>query len=396
MMLQKIKNLLNTKLNVIKYFFLRHPIIYNVNKANENVYKKRALFVYQTTPFLLKEDDSLLLQHHSLKQALQIAKVIGSFSYIVDVADYRDEKYRTNNNYDLIISHNVNSRINKLNLNKDCKIIYLSSGMYHILHNKLIKARYDSLFERRKVKILPKRLASEKISFLDNVECIIGFGNEYILNTWGKIYNKPIFTFNNYGYKGTKYNIDKKNFDLAKKNYLFFSGGDMVWKGLDLLLEIFPKHPELHLYICADYINEKDFKCLYRKELFDTPNIHPIGYIRPNSNEYEQVVNKCAYIIHPSATDGQPGGVIQCMNSGLIPIISKECGINIGDEGIILNNCSIEEIEATLLQSSNRATDWLIEKSKTNRDLSNDQYSEDAFIKRWESILNSIMMNNRS
>jgi hypothetical protein len=133
---------------------------------------------------------------------------------------------------------------------------------------------------------------------------------------------------------------------------LFFASSGQVGKGLDLLLEIFPRHPDLNLNICSSFKYEKDFCKCFHNELFKTDNIHPIGRILVNSYEYENLMRKCVFCILPSCSEGQAGSVVQCMASGLIPVVTKETGIDTENFGFTFRNDSIEEIEHTILSLS--------------------------------------------
>ena len=87
----------------------------------------------------------------------------------------------------------------------------------------------------------------------------IAFGNEFATGTWREVFGGPIYSFNNYGFNGPEFPLDSKDFSAARRNFLFFASKSQVQKGLDLLLEIFPRHPDLHLYVCSEFEKEGDF-----------------------------------------------------------------------------------------------------------------------------------------
>jgi glycosyltransferase involved in cell wall biosynthesis len=157
------------------------------------------------------------------------------------------------------------------------------------------------------------------------------------------------------------------------------------------LLEIFPKYPDLHLYICSEFAKEADFCSCYHKELHETPNIHPIGWITVNGPKYDELVKKCAFVIHPTCSEGQPGSVVQCMYSGLIPLVTKETGIDTEDFGITFEGDGLEEIERVILEVSRQPESWHRERSIRTRKVSEKKYSEDAFMERWRNMLGEIL-----
>lgn len=367
-----------------------YPVIYNANRVNETDYNKRALLVYLVKPFQLKDNDPRFLNHQNLKQCRQIASVLGEFGFVVDVADVKDERYKISRHYDLIINHKINLKSNENNFKKKPIKIYLSTGLNHVVHNRNMLKRYKRILQRRKCNLKFRQIHQENMPYVYCTDAIVGFGNDCTMGTWEEILNKPTYSFNNYGFKTTRYLLDPKDFMDARKNFLFFASGTQICKGLDLLLEIFPKHPDLNLYICSNFESEKDFCECYHNELYGTSNIHPIGRIRVNSEKFYDLIRKCAYVIVPSCSEGQPGSVVQCMYSGLIPIVTKESGIDTDGFGITLSNDNIEDIEKTILYLTELSEQWHKEHSIRTREIAEKKFSEGAFMNRWREIIEII------
>lgn len=368
---------------------LGFPIIYNANRTIEAESHKRALLVYLVKPFQIKDNDPRFLRHQNFKQCKQIAELLGEFAYIVDVADVSRKNINIQKDYDLIISNNPKLNDTNINVTKDAIKIYLPAGMNRVQYNKNVLNRYKQLFRRRGCELTIRRLIDENMSFVKKASFIIGFGDDYTKGTWEKDFSTEIFMFNNYGYSSTRF--INKDYSSAKHNFLFFTSSNQVGRGLDLLLEIYPKHPELHLYICSSFQYEKDFCRCYHKELYETPNIHPIGKIKVNSAAFYEIIENCAYVILPSCAEGQSGSVIQCMYAGLIPVITKETGINVEEFGITFVNNSLEEIENTIVKLSNFPSTWHREHSEMTRKIAEQKYSEEAFIRNWREILSIIL-----
>lgn len=372
--------------NKIKNIFnhVKYPVLINVNRIDETKYRKRALLIYIVRAFNNWNDSS---GHQNRRQSIQIVKLLDEIGYVVDVVDIRDRKFKPTRHYDLVICN----RVSDTPLNNNAIRIYLATTLPHKTHNENLRRRHDLLRERRGCSVRMRRVYQETMPYVSKSDAIAGFGNEFIISSWREAFNVPVYPFNNYGFKETEFIFDSKNFSIARKNFLYFASGSQMQKGLDLLLEIFPKHPDLHLYICSDYEKEKDFCDCYRKELFETANIHPVGRITVNGPEYSELMEKCAYVITPSCSDGQSGSVVQCMYSGLIPLVTKEVGINTEDFGITFTDDSLEEIERVILEVSEKPWSWHREHSIGTRKVSEVRYSEDAFFERWRIILAEIL-----
>ena len=355
---------LYNKLKIITGTAKRYPIICNANGVDESNYTKRALLIYIVKPFLLKDDDPYLLRHQHSKQCKQIRAILGELGLVVDVVDIKDMKFRPCRRYDLVICN----RVTDIPLNKDVLRIYLATTMHHKVHNENLRRRHKLLYERRGYRVRLRRVYAEVMPYVKRSDAIVGFGNEFIMSSWREAFNVPVYPFDNYGFKETEFILDSKDFSTARMNFLFFTSSSQMQKGLDLLLEIFPKHPDLHLYICSEYEKEGDFCACYRQELYETPNIHPVGWVTVNGSEYNELVRKCAFVILPSCSEGQSGSVVQCMYSGLIPLVTKEAGIDTEDFGVAFSNDSIEEIERVIREVSVLPDSWHRERSIRTRE----------------------------
>jgi len=365
-----------------------YPVLYNVNRVNEQNYTKCALLIYLTKPFRMKEDDPRFMNHQNLRQCKQIASILGEFGYVVDVADVEDRRFRPSKRYDLVISHRVDLEPDMFP--GDALKVYLFTGLNHIVHNRNVRKRYQALSQRRGCFLMSHRIHTENMPFVRGADALIGFGNDFVVSTWREIFSGPIYSFYNYGFHEIQFSQEWKDFSLARKNFLFWGTPDYVAKGLDLLLEIFPRHPDLHLYIGANLEYDRAFCRCYRRELYETSNIHPMGWVRVNSPEFYQLMNKCGYVILPSCSEGSPGSVVLCMYAGLVPIVTKEAGIDTEDFGVTLANDSLEEIEKTILELANLPAEWLRERSIRTRRVAEAKYSEEAFVRRWREILGDL------
>lgn len=378
---------LYNKLKAILKRLKVYPVIYNVNAVNESNYNKRALLIYVVKPFLLEGSAPELLKHQNSKQCRQIATLLDELGYIVDAVDIRDGRFRPSKDYNLVICN----RVTDTPLTKDAIRIYLATTLYHTLHNENLRRRHDILYKRRKCRVELRRVYSEVMPYVTKSHAIVGFGNEFIMSTWREAFKVPTYPFNNYGFKETEFPLASRDFSIARKNFLFFASKSQLQKGLDLLLEIFPRHPGLHLYICSEFKNEEDFCACYHKELYETPNIHPMGWVRVNGPEYNELIRQCAYVIHPTCSEGQPGSVVQCMYSGLMPLVTREAGINTEDFGITFSDDSLEEIQRVILEVSQLPENWHREHSIRTRKVAEDKYSEEVFVERWRKMLTEIL-----
>jgi glycosyltransferase involved in cell wall biosynthesis len=367
-----------------------YPFIANANKVNESEYSKRALLVYVTKAFMIKDDDPLFYGHQNFKQCRNIATVLDELGYVVDVAHFLDVRFRPRRKYDLLINHRVSLGLLENGLRAGTRKVYLASGMNHIRRNAIIREAYAQLANRRGCKLRMPVPHPEDMPFVTMADAIVGFGNAYTTGSWADVFDRAIYPFNNYGWSSTPSSILLKDFESSRRSFIFFASGPQVRKGLDLLLDVFPRFPDLHLFVCSPFESEPDFCACYQKELYGSPNVHPIGWVSVNSGEFNDLMAKCAFVIHPAREEGQPGSVVQCMYAGLIPLVSLESGIDTEDFGITFRENTLAQISDVIQHVSNCSTETLLGMSQNTRNACEAKFSEASFISRWKSILTEI------
>ncbi len=328
-----------------------------------------------------------------MRRCRQIAALLGEFGYCVDAADYRAKKVHSKHKYELIISHRIDFIETRKFAKPGAITLYLASGMTPHAYNRNIQKRYMDMERRRKCRLAIRQHITEFTPFADQADIIAAVGNAFTTNTWKERYQKPVYAFDNYGFQETRFMRRKFDSGNLRSSFLFFASWHQVGKGLDLLLEIFPKHPALQLFVCSTFKKERDFCRCFRKELFETVNIHPVGYLHVLSGKFYDQVGKCAFVISPTAAEGQSGAVLQCMATGLVPVVSREVGIDTEDFGFTLENCTLEEIEKMILQVSQLPVERIADLSERTRAVCEEKYSETAFRNRWREIIAEIQYN---
>lgn len=357
----------------------------NVNQTN---YAKNCLMMYITNPFTGKQNED---SHQNVRQAREIARLIGEFGYDVDVLQYDVRYARLNKKYDLVFDICAREKpiYGKALSDSAIKIIYFT-GSESVFANQAELSRIQAVMERRGVTLQPRRQAPLISKTVENFDCAILIGNTYNLQTYSGFNLKNVHLVPNTGYDFHFPFLSEKK---SSKNFLFFGSGGSVHKGLDLLLEIFsePGFPA-SLYVCGLFEQEDDFVAAYRKELYQTPNITPIGFVDIWSDTFRGLAEKCAYTILPSCAEGQAGSITTLMSAGVIPICSRECGFN-ADEVILLPDCSMDSIRSCVLDCARKPLSWVEAKSAETLSIVRERFSEKAFSQEMQTALESVLKN---
>jgi glycosyltransferase involved in cell wall biosynthesis len=328
----------------------------------ENNFQKRVLISYVTKPFL-EEDD---FRHSNNAEAIEIAKQFDDRGYAVDIIEYSvkyDKNYFENKKYDVVFGLEpvFLAAVNHL---KPKKSIYYATGAHFEFQNSAEQERLVNLKKRKGLMLKPRRYVfpHESSSLAD---AIISIGNDWTKGTYaGKAKEVKCIPVSAYSFFSLAEVNMEKDWISARKNFLWFNSVGAVHKGLDLLLEIFSKNKDLHLYISGKVAFELDFIFLYKKELFFTENIHFMGWTSPRSKRFKKLATKCAFIVSPSCSEGMSGSLATCMHLGMIPLSSEESGLDIGDCGVMFEDNNIETIEKVIIESSNKSKSWLDEKAE--------------------------------
>ncbi|MFC1801918.1 glycosyltransferase [Patescibacteria group bacterium] len=350
----------------------------------------RVLLSYIFEPFLLKPNQKLSTLHTSYWECKEIANIFLKHGYIVDVIRWNDEKFIPTKKYDFMIDIKNNLERLTPHLNKDClKIMHIVSS-HPKFQNEAEQKRLDNLEKRRGVKLIPKRTdaSNENIKYADFIS---GLGNKTTFKTYSdikkQIYPIPISTT-------VIFPKPNKNIHEIKKNFLWLGGGGTILKGLDLVIEVFADMPEYNLFVCGPVCSEKEFFKFYEKE-FSSPNIKLFGRIDVAGEQFKKIAQESLALIYPSASEGQSGAVITAMHAGIIPIISKNSGVNIENFGSILEKCSEAEIKENIIKISSLPNKELKRQVQETWTYANKYHTRKRFSEEYNKFID-ILIKNRN
>jgi glycosyltransferase involved in cell wall biosynthesis len=341
--------------NIFRYKFIDNKIIRNFDEFCE---KKigHALLYYVGRPFIFKKNMDNYT-HTNQWEVVEIAKILNELGFWVDIVD-RDvdiDKFHPEDKYDIFIgigSGNSGRHYPEIasQVQSATKIFY-ATGMNPDIRNKYVLKRHD-LFSKRNngIKLKLRRIADkvDMESAMRHTDAIFSTGNQTTMETYAR-YKKPMFRI--YPSTSPKIRFDTTNLKEGdKKKFLYFGGNGNLVKGLDLVIEAFSELPDLNLYICAP--EEDDFFEHYSDLISKSKNIHFLGFIKVAGKKFNDITSKSGYVILPSASEAPGTSVTTCMRRGLIPIVTRECGLDVGDFGFLIEDIEIDALKKQILEIS--------------------------------------------
>ncbi|ACM92081.1 glycosyl transferase, group 1 family protein [Nautilia profundicola AmH] len=369
----------------IKLKYFDRPVINYFNTS----FNKKVFISYITSPFKGNVDKS----HSNKLEALKIAEIFNAFGYQVDIFNYLNVEQKINlDDYDVFFG--IGPLYEKIIKNKlkNKKYIFYATGAYFCFANNAELNRLKKLYERKGVLLNPKRFIKNPTYYaLKFSDAIIMTGNDWTKSTF--IYSQEIPKYKvPVSVYEVKWKVDfNKDYSKAKKNFLWFGSSGLVHKGLDLCIEVFKDLPDYNLFICGP--REDDFFRVYEKEL-NLPNIHYMGFMDIDSYKFKQIVEKCAFSIFSSCSEGQSGAVLTTMSIGLIPIVTEMVGVDIQNKGFFVTD-DIEEIKRKVIKVSKLPNANLQELSKKNIEFINQNHRIKHFEKKMkENLLNILGETN--
>lgn len=370
---------------VYRVFFKKKTVVYNVNKAN---YKKKCLLQYIVSPFLVPVG-TISESHQNQWQVRMLAKEIGSFGYDVDVREFNSTE-PLQNQYDMVVDiHPGYNDSYRDNMAPDCCRIAYLTGMNPRIANQNEDQRLHDLENRRGVFLPKERQAVLVSNEIEQFDAFFYIGNRYNIKSYEEFELPPVYFIKNNGYR-FPWQI---SFVMKKsKNFLFLASSGQVHKGLDLLLDIFAqKDFPFDLYICSDVHAEQEFCRIYDRELFHTKNIHTIGFVDLMGEKFHRIADICTFSLLPSCSEGQSGVALAAMSAGIIPIVSRESGLE-DDEVIHLADCKLDTIEQTIFLYASRESTWLHAEARRVKHIVDTRYSRECYIRSVRGALRSVLV----
>jgi hypothetical protein len=355
--------------------------ILNYRRYNRKNLNKKALLSFLVEPIA----QELHGQRHSAFSnaglGTAIPRVLNQMGYRTDIINWDDRDFNPSDQYDLVVVHGAkNYESLKLKLVGDPTIIYFSTGSYWKFHNQQEQKRFDYFWRRHNIRLPLDRFISEPEEQANHeADGIICLGNALCKDTYAGFSNVQNLNIASIPIPDRG---GERDWSKVNKTFLFFSGGGNVHKGLDLLLDAVAGS-DLQLRIGTKL--DPEFEEFYREQLYESDNIQYLGFVPVGSPEFYQAVQEAGFVVLPSCSEGSPGSVVDCMQQGLIPVVTPDAHIDADEFGFVFGEATVDSVRQTLEMAAGQP----VERLKTLSRAAKRSAARDYTVRGFDEALNS-------
>ncbi|PTP86658.1 hypothetical protein CWO04_10035 [Vibrio splendidus] len=343
MLKNKIKN--NKKIKSLYEFLFQRPII---NFYNLRTPRKRVAYVYSTYHF----KKGVYLSHSNYQESRAIVDIFNDLGYAVDIYN-NNKSYKIDfSKYDVFFGEGdlIYDAIIARESKSCYQVVYYGTGSHPAYNNiQSVKSLKRYIEKYDEVDIKYSRMVDEKWGAAATLsDSAIVIGNEVTQESFSNNgqNNCHLLKPSIHSVIDAKSVIRSKDMLKARKNILYFSSYGLVHKGLDLVIEIAKLTPDITYHLCGKLDSEltTDSKLISQIDLL--PNIIDHGFVKLDGDNFRNLMNCCAFALLPSCAEGMSTAVLTAMaNGGLIPIVTKQVGIDFGKFAIPIDSLCVGAME---------------------------------------------------
>lgn len=312
--------------------------------------KKRALVYFKTDPLFSRRLRDTYV-HTNNAEIMAIIDIFNRLGFVVDLVD-RDASWSEiepllTTEYDVYLANAAGNSAplhDRINTAISARHrIFFAAGPEPQASNLLVEARHVDFDRRTGSNCVRRRLVEgdELARRFKRMDAVFYVGNRFSEETYVR-HGLPSFRI----YPSTSPQIcfDGKAIEEKQSHhFLYFGGNGLICKGLDLVLEAFDGLEGVTLDVCGPP-TETDFWLHYRPLLARNPHIRYHGFVQAGGKVFSEITATAAFQIFPGSAEGCATSVVTCMRRGVIPVTTRETGVDEGEYGIVIEDPSVPAI----------------------------------------------------
>ncbi|NDV13294.1 glycosyltransferase [Crenobacter caeni] len=382
-MLQQIIEMLKKQQTFVTIYerIFQRPILNIFNKKHN----KSALISYSTYHFKKKN----YTPHSNYQESVFMANALDELGYNVDIENNNRFSKLDLSKYDLIIGEGIPLFQAAATFSPAIRVFYATGSHPWQCNNASLGRLTDYFNKYKKLPLESLRINDYRWGIAANAaDAIICIGNDYTISTFIDYGCKNIYRINpTYHTNNDFTNKSLEQIEKSRKTALWFGSYGLLHKGLDITIEAFSKRPDWTLHVCGHTSKEAYFL----NNLPIGKNIYIHGFVNIESSKFKSIINDSCFVILPSCSEGIATSVITAMGrGGLIPIVSKQCGIDIGDFGIEIEELTCSSIIQTLDYCDSIETNTLLNNTEKSHHEATIKYSEYQYREKMKEYIHEI------
>lgn len=317
--------------------------VLNINKDNLVKDQKRVLISYLSDPFVGK----IRSTHSNTIECLQIVNVFIKLGFVVDVFHFLDERNLDlirASDYDVVFGFGSPYLAARKSSTNAISLMYLTE-----LHPSFSFQEEQKRIKNFEDKTGKKVTVQRSAKFFKAKEIQGDFGlimaNDFTIKTYKSIFKKN-YMISPTPLLNTNFTIENSFNKKNRNQFLWFGSSGVIHKGLDLLIDVFQLNPDLELIVCGLSDNERTLFLNIPKNVKIYPSVDV------QSEQFLEIIANSVFVVFPSCSEAKSTAVLTCMNHGLIPIVTKQVGIDVFDFGVFIDSIEISELSSLLCELS--------------------------------------------
>lgn len=338
---------------------------------------------------VLKPESEVSASHTHYWECRHMANSFRRAGYSVDVIDFADSEFIPDKPYDVLVSARTNLERLARHVPPHClKIAHLDTAHF-LTNNANATERLRQVRDRHRVALRSTRMVEANWALeAADIGCVLG--NAFTVDTY-EFAGKPVHRIPLSSVRQFDWQADK-DFDACRKTFLWFGSGGFVHKGLDLAIDAFAELPDYRLLICGPLDLEPRFVKAFNEALYQRDNIETIGWVDVTSPEFAEIRRRTVATVYPSCSEGGGGSTIACMHAGLIPVVSPQASVDVGDFGAVIEDLSVDAVRRAVQALGEQPAEQLEKRALAAWEYARRNHTRDTFAASYDRFVADVVL----
>ena len=158
------------------------------------------------------------------------------------------------------------------------------------------------------------------------------------------------------------------------------------------MIDAFTELPEYRLLICGPLDLEPRFVTAFNEALYRRDNIETIGWTDVTSPEFAAIRRRAIATVYPSCSEGGGGSTITCMHAGLVPVVSTQASVDVGDFGSVIDDLSVDAVRRAVQALGELPADQLEKRARAAWEFAREHHTRDTFAADYDRFLAEVVL----